>query len=146
MASNAEGKKCRAAGGGILTGPSIRVRRWSRLQLKTLARGICGSAADRNSSGEQAGSDDESHHLAHGDGRRDGDRGRIYGGRSPKWWAFGYKRAQNKFVELVLPILNACTFGVDKLAPPTAERHTRKLTSTDVRTDPRFSPASESMV
>jgi hypothetical protein len=70
----------------------------------------------------------------------------AYGGRSPKWWAFGYKRAQNKFVELVLPILNACTFGVYKLAPPTAERHTRKLTSTDVRTDPRFSPASESMV
>ena len=68
VASNADCKKSRAAGSGILTGPSIRVRGWSRLELETLARGVCGSAADRNCSVEQAGSDDESHHLAHGDG------------------------------------------------------------------------------
>ena len=63
VASNADCKKSRAAGSGILTGPSIRVRGWSRLELKTLARSVCGSAADRNCSVEQAGSDDESHHL-----------------------------------------------------------------------------------
>ena len=134
MASNADGKKCRAAGGGILTGPSIRVRRWSRLQLKTLARGICNSAADRNSSGEQAGSDDESHHLAHGDGRRDGDRGRM-GGAHQNGGRSVTNVPKTSSLYMYCPEMHAHSVFVS-LRQPTAERHTRELTSTD----PRFRP------